>query len=387
MKTIVVSRQKFLIQQELVTALKSLPGIQVAVCELPHHPSEEIARKACVALDGYDLSLFITLNGWGLDSAGIMAGYLEKRGAIHVNWYVDDPVYTEVMHGILAAPKKNRIDFVSDRGYVESLIRRGFKAFFLPLATDPSIFSPKENLPVQPDLCFVGNSYLEATYKSIEGFDEFFAELAPFIQGLVQRCRKEGGLDLDMMVESELSHRTIPPDLSRSKAVYLVKHFAGYLFRKKLVLDCSASYPGFMVFGDAGWGIDLPMNRFSTTVKYYTNLSETYQQTKISLDINRLVIRDGFTQRVFDCLAAGGFVITSSKKVVEDFFVTSGPLQEIAMFANEKDLQDKIDYFLAHDTERRDIAARGRKKVLAEHTYKNRVDEIMRVVGREFEKR
>jgi spore maturation protein CgeB len=386
MKTIVISRQKFLVQQELAGAFRALPDARVVELSVPNLPSADTARKACAALSGHDLSLFVTLNDWGLDSSGVMAEYLEKRGAVHMNWYVDDPAYAGIMYGINHVPKKNRLDVVSDRGYAGPLAKRGFRPFFLPLATDPSIFFPQQGIAPVRDLCFVGNSYLEATYKSIEGLDEFFTGLAPFIHGLVKNCLDNADIAIEKAVEEELGRRALPQGLNRQKAVYLVKHFAGYLHRKKLVLDCAAAYPDFMVFGDAGWGIDLPIGRVSGAVGYYKNLSETYQQTKISVDINRIVVRDGFTQRVFDCLAAGGFVITSYKKVVEEFFKTSGPGQEIVMFSNEKELRDKIDYFLAHDGERKEIAARGREQILAEHTYKNRVDEIIKIVGREFGK-
>jgi spore maturation protein CgeB len=184
--------------------------------------------------------------------------------------------------------------------------------------------------------------------------------------------------DIDRDVEKILSAETLPKGLGHEKAVYLVKHFIGYLHRKQLVLSLSSHYPGFMVYGDDYWSMDLAPDRMSTKVKYYTNLSETYEQTKITIDINRVVIRDGFTQRVFDCLAAGGFLLTSHKKVVADFFETQGHAQELGVFVNEADLREKIDYFTRphHDAELSAIAARGRSKVLAAHTYHHRVAEI-----------
>jgi spore maturation protein CgeB len=378
MLSVAVSHQKYLVQRELIDAFKAVPGVRVVVIDVPMVTPGESVPELCRALDGHGCRILVTLNDWGLDKEGAVAAFLNRRGIIHANWYVDDPFFSEIMFGIGQTPAQNRLDFVSDRGYVEPLTKRGFKAQFLPLATDLSVFYPRNSPDKNKELCFVGNSYINATYKFIKGFEPFFEKLNPEILRLCAAYSADPGLDIDSDIEKILLKEGPPQGLGHEKAAYLVKHFIGYLYRKKLVLSLSSQYPGFMVYGDEFWSMDLAPSRMSTKVKYYTNLSETYEQTKITIDINRVVIRDGFTQRVFDCLAAGGFVVTSHKKVVEEFFESRGPAQEISVFVNESDLREKIDYFLhpSHDTERAAIALRGREKVLAGHTYHHRVAEI-----------
>ena len=376
MLSVAVGHQKYLVQRELVDAFKAVPGIRVIVIDVPMVTPAESVAELCKALEGQDCRILVTLNDWGLDKEGAVAAHLARHGIIHVNWYVDDPFFSEIMFGIRRFPNPNRLDFVSDRGYVDPLTKRGFKAQFLPLATDPSVFYPRNSPEKKRDLCFVGNSYINATYKFIKGFEPFFEKLNPHILRLCETYSSDPGLDIDSDVEKVLSKEPLPQGLGHEKAVYLVKHFIGYLYRKRLVLSLSSHYPGFMVYGDEFWSMDLAPDRMSTKVKYYTNLSETYETTKITIDINRVVIRDGFTQRVFDCLAAGGFILTSHKKVVGEFFETQGPGQELGIFVNEKDLREKIDYFTGHDSERAAIASSGREKVLAAHTYRHRVAEI-----------
>jgi spore maturation protein CgeB len=386
MMTIVVSNQNSLVQREIIAAIKAVPGVRVVVLTIDTYLPQELAGRVCFTLEEQDCRVFFTLNDWGLDATGMVAEFLHKKNILHINWYVDDPFYAQIMFGISHAAGPNRLDFVSDRGYVAALAGRGHKAWFLPLAVDPSIFHPRDTVSVDRDICFVGNSYLRDTYESIKGHEKFFEAMTPFIHGLLCRYAANPAYDMDADIRKELAATGAPAGLSFEKAVYLVKHFAGYLYRKKLVLSLSKAYKGFMVYGDEFWSMDLAPDRMCTTVKYYTNLSETYQGTKITVDINRLVIRDGFTQRVFDCLAAGGFVITSHKKVVEELFSRSGPSQEIAVFTNETDLRRQIDYFLKHDDERRAIAERGRKKVLAQHTYAHRIGEMFAMMRREIGK-
>lgn len=376
MLSVAISRQKYLVQRELIDAFRATPGVRVVVVDTPMATPAESVAELCTALTDQDCRIFVTLNDWGFDKDGAVPDFLKKRGIVHVNWYVDDPFFSEIMFSLTQTPGPNRLDFVSDRGYIGPLVKRGFRARFLPLATDPAIFFPRGHAENMRDSCFVGNSYIAGTYSAIKGFEAFFETLNPAILRLCAIYSENPSFDIDPEIEKILSKETLPQGLCREKAAYLVKHFIGYMYRKRLVVSLSSSYPGFMVYGDDYWSMDLAADRMSTKVKYYTNLSETYEQTKITVDINRLVIRDGFTQRVFDCLAAGGFVITSKKKVIDDFFETQGAGQEISVFTNEPDLRQKIDYFQRHDTERRAIAGRGRSRVLAAHTYRHRVAEI-----------
>lgn len=94
-----------------------------------------------------------------------------------------------------------------------------------------------------------------------------------------------------------------------------------------------------------------------------------------------MVIRNGFTQRAFDVPASGGFVITSSKPVVCDFFTTGGLSTELVVFKSQADLFTLIDYYLAHDEERASIAQRGMQKVLGFHTYDHRIADMFRVLA------
>jgi len=139
-------------------------------------------------------------------------------------------------------------------------------------------------------------------------------------------------------------------------------------------------YPSFKVFGDAGWLKDLPPERLGTA-KYYDTLPAVYRRSKIVVDINRIVIRNGFTQRPFDVLASGGFILTGSKPVTGDCFVCEGAKSEIAVFRNEQDLCRLIDYYLVHDDTREAIANRGMKKVAQFHTYDQRIAEIFGIIS------
>jgi spore maturation protein CgeB len=74
--------------------------------------------------------------------------------------------------------------------------------------------------------------------------------------------------------------------------------------------------------------------------------------------------------RVYEVLACGGFLLCDDQPDVRQLF-TDG--RELAIFRNPEELRQKIRYYLDHERARREIAERGRAKVLAGHTYQHRL--------------
>ncbi len=207
--------------------------------------------------------------------------------------------------------------------------------------------------------------------------------MIPFLAKIMQRYYRDASVDVAGEVERYLASAGSVPGIPREKAAFIAKHFAGFLFRKQVVGKLLSEFSGFLVFGDDGW-LEMAGRERLRKVRYDKALNELYATTKVNVDINRVVIRNGFTQRIFDTLASGAFVVTSAKPIVNEFFVTEGPHQEVATFASAEELTDKVRYYLAHEDKRVAIAARGREKVLAAHTYDHRVREIFRVVAEQF---
>ncbi len=97
---------------------------------------------------------------------------------------------------------------------------------------------------------------------------------------------------------------------------------------------------------------------------------EALAQAKISLSFRG----EGFdTLRYWEIPACGSLMIseTPSIQILENFIDGKS-----AVFVRPdlSDLTDKIDYFLAHDKEREEIAAAGKKHLLAHHTHLKRAE-------------
>lgn len=86
---------------------------------------------------------------------------------------------------------------------------------------------------------------------------------------------------------------------------------------------------------------------------------------------------DYLNPRVFDLAACGAFQLVDWRAQLPEFF-TSG--KELATFTSLAEAREKILYYLAHEDERRCLAAAARERVMKEHTYARRLAGALEII-------
>lgn len=111
---------------------------------------------------------------------------------------------------------------------------------------------------------------------------------------------------------------------------------------------------------------------------------KVFNASSININLHSSHERDGvepngdfINPRTFELAAAGAFQLVDNRRLLSENFV---PGEEVVTFSDEKDLLDKCDYYLAHPEERETIAAAGRRRALAEHTYENRLKTMLEYI-------
>jgi spore maturation protein CgeB len=103
-----------------------------------------------------------------------------------------------------------------------------------------------------------------------------------------------------------------------------------------------------------------------------------YSSAKICINIHEYFengkIKGFSNEREFKIPASGGFQISDYVPGMECYFKLN---KEIVVAKNRDEWFSKIDYYLSHDKERRIIQKNGTESVLKNHTYQNRVDQIV----------
>lgn len=83
--------------------------------------------------------------------------------------------------------------------------------------------------------------------------------------------------------------------------------------------------------------------------------------------------------RVYEALACGALLVVNRQRDVLKLFK---PGKDLVVFNTVQELGDLVRYYLQHPKEAKAIAARGREKVLAKHTYRHRIEEILAHISR-----
>ena len=261
---------------------------------------------------------------------------------------------------------------------------RGFTAFFLPLATDPTYFNTDAEINYGRDLAFVGNSSCEFLDSLVT--EERASELEKILPLQVQ-LKKLYYENQRFNIYRYLCENRIlwegKTKLDSRQLVFIAEWLTGYFYRRDFIKSIAQAYGSrFTCFGDPYWQNIIDPSLVSTDACYYTSLCSYYRSTRVNLNVNRIQIRASFTQRIFDCAASGAFLLTDRRECNERFFQVSGEGREIVQFDSLEHCCKLINYYLEHEQERIRITEAARKRVLANHTYSIRLSQLMEVSRR-----
>ena len=93
----------------------------------------------------------------------------------------------------------------------------------------------------------------------------------------------------------------------------------------------------------------------------YEMQGKFYRRSKINLLITNAGVQTGISPHVLTRLSAGAFFLTDPRYELKEIF---GECIELVTYRNIDELNDKIDYYLSHPSERRDIVMYLREKFL-----------------------
>ena len=375
-----------LVTRELIAALKKKKYIRLILINIPSSPNPQLAQTIVDKFKEYTPALVFSINDAGYDIEGKLHDLVVSSGSYQINWYHDYPFFDTIFKKRPYPLSGRRIDFVSELSYVNVLRSKGFNSFFLPLATDPFYFNIEEPRIPERDIAFVGNSsYLlmdsilsEELTREIERFGELFLTVKNAYNEDCQFSVRQYLIDNQHIWKKTI---LIPSDTF----IFGMEWMVGYICRRDFLVTIARTYKkSFMLFGDPYWTHFINKDQVSADACYYDTLCHYYRTTKINLNINRIQIHTSFTQRHFDCKACGAFLLTDKRLCISKYFVTEGSQKEIVEFESLQHCHELIKYYLKHEEERENIAIRGREKILNNHTYTNRIEEIISICKKEW---
>ena len=257
--------------------------------------------------------------------AGVLAE-IGKRGALRALWFVEDHRLFEYWQHVV--PEYDYFFSIQDGGFVADAARRtaGHVAY-LPCAADPAVHAPLALSPAERDQLGAPVGFVGAGYRN----------------------------------------RRI-------------------VFRS--VLDLGLKIWG-TEWGGAGQ-VEAAVQRAGARIST-EDCVRIFNATDVNLNLHSSTYVDGVdprgdfvNPRTFEVAAAGAFQLVDRRTLLPSLLE---PGREVATFADAAELRDLVRHYLAHPEERAAIAAAGRARVLAEHTYRHRMERILETVcARDYER-
>lgn len=338
---------------------------------------DDFIKRLLLLLVEVKPDFLLTINHLGFDVEGKLTTLLTELELPFASWFVDSPTY------ILYKDDRQVSDFCSlfswERSYLARMEEIGFESpEFLPLATDPDTFRPAA-FPAPPrfraDIAFVGNSMTDANCKWEKkippGTMRKFSSLALASQ-FAERRKPMREILRELGADAEAAGFI---DIEAALVWKATQEYRQQLARRLLPL-------GLMIYGDSGWEKLLPgCERLRPAVDYYRELPMVYNFTTINVNATSFQMNSAVNQRVFDCAACGGFLLTDHQADMHLFFE---PGKDAVCFESMEEAVGLAGYYLNHEKEREMVAHSARKRVLSEHTYDRRMAALVSVMVRKF---
>jgi len=163
--------------------------------------------------------------------------------------------------------------------------------------------------------------------------------------------------------------------------------FIGHPYPNRIAVFKSMNQFNISLWGPGGAAIP-ELEKFSKGNGRWIDADEEkkiLQRAKIALNVHSslnsdkmLHLGDFLNPRVFTIAACGAFQIVDEQEPLHEVFEIG---EEVAVYHDLNSLKRQVSYFLDNKEERLKMAKHALIRVLKEHTYKHRMEEMMRIIG------
>lgn len=243
----------------------------------------------------------------------------------------------------------------------------GFEhVYFMPHATDPALFHGAAQDTHTRELAFVGASMISHAEEAWEKLREF-PEVAAAVRDALDSGRMSRGQfakGVETLISSSLLERCGPRE--RRHLELCLVYEGTRRIRAKLVQTLAPL--GIEVYGDEDW--KQVHDRCFGDIGYFDALAPFYRSTSINVNSTSIQMASAVNQRVFDCPAAGGFLITDAQEDLHSLFE---PDLEVVIYHTLDELPELIARYRADPHERRRVVAKAQARIMAQHTHAHRL--------------
>lgn len=297
----------------------------------------------------------------------------------YLSWVYDSPVHIRNVEPMKESC--NRIYFF-DRGQAENYAKQGIAAGHLPLAADCEVFEEavkKQNADYSTQVSFVGQLYQTEYAEYMQPLNDY---LRGYMEGIISaQSQVYGGYFLPEMITPKLMEElNVAYQKASNGRVRITERELEYLLAREItgrerylaLALLSSRYQVKLFTNEADARLDKVT--FMPYVDYYTQMPQVFASSDINLNISLRTIQTGIPLRVLDVLACGGFLITNYQPELSEHFDLGS---DLVVYEDAKDLVQKVDYYLAHEAERKQIAENGKQRIREDFSFAARLEILL----------
>jgi spore maturation protein CgeB len=333
----------------------------------------------------------------------LVAEICHRNHVPFVAWNIDNLARSDFCDPRFAFPET--LLFLIDKPSLDIYRSKGYPhVFYLPIGTNLQHFKPAEpdsgEAPRPPySISFVGcsmvrqgnefpgviNSLQQRAARAQNELDRvMYTRVRQMLERIVEEeCNRffQPGLHGQLQQASRLLRFNMARVLWPDPDFFHIIPAKEISSRKRLALVRQLSEVSTVdLFGDEGWQVLAGRRiRCHGPADYARQTPRIYQQSRINLNIEKIYNTASLNLRIIDAMACGGFVLTEPVDDLKDYFSDG---RELAVYGSAEELREKAGYYLAHEQERRAVAARGMQTVRAQFSLEGRIQEMMQTVER-----
>ena len=313
----------------------------------------------------------------------LVSNVCKREDLPYISWIYDSPYV--MLYSYTAINPCNTI-YVFDRALCREFNEAGIKTVhYMPMAANTQRLDALGFPDPAYDISFVGSLYTES-HNFFDRMENLSAYTKGYLEGLMHAQMNVQGCNF---IQESLSpvmeelYQALPMDPNPDGVETREYLYAQYVINRKLTglerlrLLTAVTQKNTLDLFTLDPAFSLPNLRNHGTADYYSEMPLVFKKSRINLNISLRSIKSGIPLRAFDIMGCGGFLLSNYQ---EDFLENFTPGVDFVCYENEKDLLQKIDYYLTHEEERITIAKNGHDQVAAAHTYRHRVREMLSAV-------
>lgn len=350
-----------------------------------------------------DFCFSLNLGGWPEESTcRLFHQRLFENKRPHISW-ITQRLETIARLGLSEYWRNGNtplIAYVSDRADLNTLGHFGLEARYLPEAADDQVgalnppaaltqdfrheiaayvpqldLGPKTPLQTPQEFAsFFKRASIKIAHRSIgreqplpeveETFASFFSDWFSEIDDYAEAVAR---------ASKTLQEKTqAPPEIISELISRLEEGFGDF---QMALYSRMLSEIGGVLYGGQRWKVWLPGN-YPGHCPTLTPIQKRalFKSSRITVSLLPYYAQKKIDPALFTIASLGGFPIVSRRPEIFEFFEPN----EVVTYSSPDEFNEKIKYFLRHETERCAISEKLKHKVLAEHTYVHRFRSIIK---------